>query len=199
MPELEDWPAADRNKQPILEVLSRVLPKTGVVLEIASGTGQHVAHFAAGLPNLTWQPSDCTETHLANLQARRDHVQLPNLLPAVHLDVIVQPWPVTQSDAVYNANMIHISEWGTTLALFAGAARLLATGSPLVTYGPYAVDGQHTSESNASFDESLRARNPEWGVRDLNEVSRVADAAGFDLAERISMPANNFTLVWTRR
>jgi SAM-dependent methyltransferase len=199
MLELEEWPAADRNKQPILEVLSRVLPKAGLVLEIASGTGQHIAHFAAALPGLTWQPSDCSDAHLATLHARRELMKLPNLLAAVHLDVSTQPWPTTRAEAVYNANMIHISDWAVTLALFAGASQVLLPGSPLVTYGPYALNGQHTSESNAAFDASLRGRNPAWGVRDLNEVSRVASAAGFELTERISMPANNFSLVWTRR
>jgi Protein of unknown function (DUF938) len=194
-----DWPAAERNKQPILEVLTRVLPKSGLVLEIASATGQHLAHFAAELPALQWQPSDCTDEHLANLEARRAHVNLENLLPALRLDVTVRPWPIAHADAIYNANMIHISEWATTLSLFAGAASLLAPGSPLITYGPYAIDGQHTSESNAEFDVSLKSRNPGWGVRDLSDVSRVANDAGFELRERIPMPANNFTLLWIRR
>jgi hypothetical protein len=195
--DLVDWAAPERNKQPILEVLTRVLPASGTVLEVASATGQHIAYFAAALPHLTWQPSDFDEEHLRNLAARRAHVGLPNLLPALKLDVTAD-FPVESADAVYNANMIHISPWDTTLGLFRGSARMLPPGAPLVTYGPYSVGGKHVSESNAEFDASLRARNASWGVRDVTDVRAVAEEHGFALEEQVAMPANNFTLIWRR-
>jgi len=196
---LVDWPAAERNKQPILEVLARVLPKRGLVLEIASATGQHVAHFARALPELTWQPSDFSEEHLQNLRARRTVAGLPNLLPPVCLDVTHARWPVEHADAIFNANMIHISPWATTLGLFAGAERVLSPGAPLVTYGPYKVKGEHVSESNVAFDASMRERDPSFGVRDVDDLITVAEARGFALEEQIAMPANNFTLIFRRR
>jgi hypothetical protein len=196
--ELVDWAAPERNKQPILDVLARILPARGMVLEVASATGQHIAHFARALPHLTWQPTDCTEEHLQHLAARRAHVELPNLLPALFLDVTSDEWPVSHVAAVYNANMIHISPWETTLGLFRGAARVLSVGAPLVTYGPYSVAGRHISESNAEFHASLRARDPLWGVRDVTEVAGVAEANGFALEEQVAMPANNLTLIWRR-
>ncbi len=192
-----DWAAPERNKQPILAVLSRVLPARGTVLEIASATGQHIAHFAAALPHLTWQPSDFDEEHLRTLAARRAHVGLPNLSPALRLDVTAD-FPLEVADAVYNANMIHISPWETTLGLFRGAARILAPGAPLVTYGPYSVSGKHVSRSNAEFDASLRARDPSFGVRDVTDVRAVAETHGFALEEQVEMPANNLTLIWRR-
>lgn len=198
MSELVDWAAPERNKEPILEVLRRVLPPRGKVLEVASATGQHIAHFADALRGHIWQPSDYSDEHLQNLEARRKHVQLANLLAPIRLDVTQLPWPIEDVDAVYNANMIHISPWRTTLGLFAGAAAILAPGAPLVTYGPYVIDGQHTSESNVAFDESLRKKNLEWGVREVNEVAQVAAEQGFGLEQRVAMPANNFTLIWRR-
>lgn len=198
MSDLVDWAAPERNKGPILDVLRRVLPARGTVLEIASATGQHIAHFAAALPNLIWQPSDMSDEHLRNLVARRDHVSLPNLLAPVRLDVTALPWPLGPIDAIYNANMIHISPWQTTLGLFQGARDLLSTGALLITYGPYAFDGRHVSDSNRAFDESLRSRNSAWGVRDVRDVARVAEENGFELEEQVQMPANNFTLVWRK-
>jgi len=198
MSDLVDWTAPERNKDPILEVLRRVLPVQGTVLEVASATGQHIAYFADQLRGLVWQPSDFSDEHLRNLVARRAHAQLANLLAPMRLDVTELPWPVSQVDAIYSANMIHISPWAVTLGLFAGAQAVLASGAPLVTYGPYAVDGRHISESNLAFDESLRSRNPAWGVRDVAEVVQVAREHGFSLEERVAMPANNFTLIWRR-
>jgi hypothetical protein len=197
-PELPIWPAAERNKGPILEVLQRVLPKHGMVLEIASATGQHVEHFARAMSNLTWQPSDYDEEHLTTLRERVQRAALTNLLSPIFLDATSATWPLTEADALYNANMIHISPWAVTVGLFAGSGRLLKTGAPLVTYGPYSVDGQHVSESNATFDASLKARDPSWGVRDVTEVAKVAGENGFRLEERVSMPANNFSLIWRR-
>lgn len=198
MSDLVDWAAPERNKGPILDVLRRVLPETGIVLEIASATGQHIAHFASELPGLMWQPSDRTDEHLGNLVARRESVALPNLLAPIRLDVTELPWAVGRVSAIYNANMIHISPWSATLGLFEGARAILSEGAPLITYGPYAFDGEHVSDSNRAFDESLRSRNAEWGVRDASEVARVALESGFSLEERFPMPANNFTLVWRR-
>jgi len=196
---LVDWPAAERNKQPILDILERVLPKQGLVLEIASATGQHVAHFAKALPDLTWQPSDYSEEHLQNLRARRLYVGLPNILSPILLDVTRIPWPVERADAIFNANMIHISPWATTLGLFTGAEQVLPPGAPLVTYGPYKVHGEHVSESNVEFDASMRERDPSFGVRDVDDITTVAEARGFALEEQIVMPANNFTLIFRRR
>jgi SAM-dependent methyltransferase len=197
-PELVDWPAPERNKDPILAVLRRVLPSSGLVLEVASGTGQHIAHFAEKLPGLVFQPSDVSDEHLGQLEARTQHAQLPNLLRPVRLDVSARPWSVGACAAVYCANMMHIAPWQATLDLFKGAAEVLSVGSPLVTYGPYANRGEHVSESNAEFDRSLRARHPDWGVRDIAELEPVAAASGLLLEEQVVMPANNFTLIWRR-
>jgi hypothetical protein len=196
--ELPVWPAAERNKQPILDVLQRVLPASGVVLELAAATGQHVEHFARALPNLIWQPSDFDTEHLATLRERVRRAKLANLLPPLRIDVTEADWPITQVTAIYNANMIHISPWSVTLGLFSGAGRLLSPGAVLVTYGPYSVDGQHISDSNRTFDESLKSRNASWGVRDIGEVSAVAGEYGFSLEQRVQMPANNFTLIWRK-
>lgn len=196
--DLPIWPAAERNKQAILDVLQRVLPASGVVLELASATGQHVEHFARALPNLIWQPSDFDAEHIATLQERVRRATLANLLPPLRIDVTEGEWPITSAAAVYCANMIHIAPWEVTLGLFAGAARLLQPHAGLISYGPYSVDGQHISDSNRTFDESLKSRNPAWGVRDVTEISAVAAEHGFTLEERVLMPANNFTLVWRR-
>ena len=190
-------PAADRNSQPILEVLRRVLPKSGLVLEIAAGSGQHGAHFSRALPMLTWQPSDADETALESIAAWGEGE--PNLMPPIALDVRKQPWPVDRADAIVCINMIHISPWAATLGLFAGAQAALPEGGILYLYGPYRMQGKHTAPSNEAFDASLRAQNPEWGVRDLGEVVKVAGAAGFDLAEMIPMPANNLSVVFFKR
>jgi hypothetical protein len=191
------WPAAERNKQPIAEKLLAVLPAKGVLLEIASGTGQHAAHFASVLPGWTIQPSDCEPEHLETLRRRVALGASPRLLPPVEVDVTAEPPPLAPT-AIYCANMIHIAPWAACLGLFALARRLLPGGGLLVTYGPYALHGAHTAESNARFDESLRARNPEWGVRDVDAVEEVARAHGFELAETHAMPANNLLLVWRR-
>ena len=192
-------PAAERNKDPILEVLSPVLPRRGRVLEIASGTGQHVMHFADGLPDLTWQPSD-PDAELRESIALRIREERPaNVEVPIDLDVTRRPWPVQSADAVLAINMIHVAPWSATLALFEGAKTLLAPGQVLFLYGPYRRFGGHTSASNAQFDRGLRARDPEWGLRDMETVTEAAAAAGFDLADTVAMPANNFSLVFKRR
>jgi SAM-dependent methyltransferase len=188
--------ATDRNRGPILEVLRRVLPPTGLVLEIASGTGEHVAFFARALPALRWQPSDASPAYLESIRAWSAASGTDNIAPAVPLDVERQPWPVTYADAILNINMIHIAPWSATKALFQGAARLLPPSRVLYLYGPFKRDGQHTAESNQRFDERLRAEDPRWGVRDLVDVETVASATGFHPAEVIPMPANNLSLVF---
>lgn len=192
-------PAAERNKEPILWALRRALPPQGTILEIASGTGQHAAFFAAHLPELTWQPTERSSEALRSIEAWVDDEARPNLLTPIALDVCAASWPVESADAVLCINMIHIAPWGTTEALFEGASRLLRAGAPLVTYGPYRLHGSHTAPSNQAFDESLRARDPRWGVRDVAELTELGDRTSFDFKERIEMPANNMTLVWTRR
>jgi SAM-dependent methyltransferase len=191
-------PAAERNRQPILDVLRRVLPGTGLVLEVASGTGQHAVFFSEHLSDLRWQPSDASVEALRSINAWVEESNCENLLPPIELDVCSPPWPIASADALLCINMIHISPWETTESLFRGARALLAGGLPLVTYGPYRLHGEHSAPSNAAFDESLRSRNPRWGVRDIDELIELAGRTGFALQERMSMPANNMTLVWAR-
>lgn len=192
-------PSVARNRTPILEVLRRVLPARGTVLEIASGTGEHAVYIAAALPHLTWQPSDRDPDALASIATHRTAAQLPNLLPPLTLDATAPSWPVTQADAMVSINMIHIAPWSAAEGLMAGAERLLGSGAPLYLYGPFREDGRHTAPSNSAFDESLRASNRDWGVRDLGEVVGLASRHGLALVERIAMPANNLSVVFRRR
>jgi SAM-dependent methyltransferase len=192
-------PAAERNRGPILDVLRRVLPVRGTVLEIASGTGQHAVFFSERLTELRWLPSDASPDALRSIASWVKEEARDNLLTPVELDVRWQTWPVTKADAMLCINMIHISPWESSEALFAGAQRILDGGAPMVTYGPYRVGGEHTAQSNAAFDESLRARDPRWGVRDIDDLEALAKRTGFSLEERVAMPANNMTLVWRRR
>ena len=192
-------PPSERNKGPILDVLSRVLPSRGVALEIASGTGQHVVHFAKALPGLTWQPSDPDPELRESIALRVKEQQLANVNRPIDLDVTRLPWPLQTADAVVCINMIHVAPWSATLALLEGTKALLPTQHVLFLYGPYRRFGRHTSKSNEQFDSDLRAHDPEWGLRDLEAVSDVAAGAGFVLAETVGMPANNFSLVFKRR
>jgi SAM-dependent methyltransferase len=192
-------PATARNRDPILAVLRRVLPPRGLVLEIASGTGEHVVHFAAELRELTWQPSEVDPIALGSIAVHRTTAGLPNLLAPIELDVSALPWPVPRADAVVSINMIHIAPWSAAEGLMAGSARLLAPGGVLYLYGPFKESSRHTAPSNASFDASLRAGNPEWGVRDLAEVCALASERGFEFIERVAMPANNLSVVFRRR
>jgi len=185
---------AERNKQPILDVLSRVLPPQGLVLEIASGTGQHVVHFAAALPGLRWQPSDPDPELLRSIEARRAEAALPNLLAPIELDVQAA-WPPTRADAVLCSNMVHVAPWAATGALMRGAGAVLPPEGVLVLYGPYRRDGRHTSPGNEEFDRALRAENSEWGLRDVEAVIAEAGREGIVLREIVEMPANNLTLV----
>jgi SAM-dependent methyltransferase len=187
-------PAAARNREPIREVLARQLPAHGTVLEVASGTGEHAVAFAAAFPRLTWQPSDPSADAIASIAAWRADAQLANLRAPIVLDAEAAVWPIEQADAIVCINMVHISPWEVTLGLFAGAARVLPPGALLYLYGPYRIAGAVFAASNAEFDRSLRARDPRWGVRDLDDL--VAAAHGFTLRETIAMPANNHSLVF---
>lgn len=189
-------PATARNREPIREVLARELPPTGMVLEIASGSGEHAVAFAAAFPALTWQPSDPDPNALASIAAHRADAGLPNLAAPLALDVTQPAWPIDHAEAIACINMVHISPWEASLALFAGAARLLAPGALLYLYGPYLIDGE-TAPSNRDFDRSLRSRDPRWGVRELRDL--VAIAPHFELRDTIAMPANNHSLVFRRR
>ncbi len=191
-------PSAARNRDPILAVLRRILPPTGTVLEIASGTGEHAVYFAAALPHLTWQPSDQDERALRSIAAHRANSGLPNLLAPLSLDAAASDWPIGQADAVVAINMVHISPWRATQGLMAGAGRILPSGGVLYLYGVYKENGTHTAPSNEAFDADLRRRNPKWGVRDREAIAELAASHGLTLVERIPMPANNLSLVFRR-
>jgi SAM-dependent methyltransferase len=189
-------PAAARNREPLLAVLRRVLPPRGLVLEIASGSGEHTAHFAAALPALEFQPSDRDASLFASIVAHAVAAAVANVLPPLSLDATAPAWPVARADAVLCINMIHISPWRASEGLMAGARRILAPGGALYLYGPYKRNGRHTADSNAEFDAALRAQNPDWGVRDLADVTALAARHGLALAETVAMPANNLSVVF---
>ena len=189
-----EHPSSERNKQPIVEVLRRVLPSSGTVLEIASGSGQHAVFFSENLPGITWLPTDIDEERMASIRAWRDESSCSNLLGPRRLDVLDDDWDIGTVDVVFSSNMIHITPWECCLGLLAGARRHLAPGGLLVFYGPFRIGGEHTAPSNVAFDENLRGRDPSWGVRDLDAICDAAD--GLVLEERIEMPANNQILVF---
>lgn len=191
-------PATARNRDAIAAVLADWLPPSGTILEVASGSGEHVVHFAAVFPHLLWQPSDPDPAGFASIAAWSAEAGLPNIASPLALDAAAPEWPVERADAILCINMVHISPWEATLGLFAGAARLLAPGAPLILYGPYVEPGVPTVESNQAFDASLRARDPAWGLRDTDAVRAAATAAGFAFAERRAMPANNLMLLFRR-
>ncbi|HVI01365.1 MAG TPA: DUF938 domain-containing protein [Enhygromyxa sp.] len=192
-----DYPATRRNREAILEVLREVLPASGTVLELASGSGQHVAHFAAALPQLRWQPTDLDAELFASIEAWTEG--LANVAKPIALDVTASQWPIERCNAVTCANMIHIAPWDACLGLLDGVTRILESDGPLVLYGPFKRNGVHTAPSNEAFDQSLRARDPRWGVRDLDEVAKEANDRGFALDRVFDMPANNLTVVFRRR
>jgi hypothetical protein len=191
-------PAAARNRAPILAELRTILRNPGLVLEIASGTGEHGVWYSQALPWLTWQPSDRDADALASIAAWRETARLPNLLPPLLLDTSAVSWPVARADAIVAINMVHIAPWSAVLGLFAGAERVLPAGGLLYLYGPFRENGLHTTPSNAAFDADLRARNPDWGVRDLNDLTALAARHGMAAPDRIAMPANNLSLVFRR-
>ena len=188
--------AADRNQQPLLEVLREVFAQPADILEIGSGTGQHAVFFAHHLPWLRWQPSDQAR-FVPGIRSRVAHAQLPNLLPPLTLDVN-QPWPVESVGGVFSANTAHIMGWPTVSAMFIGVGRVLAKGGAFALYGPFNYDGKFTSDSNRQFDAMLRARSPEMGVRDFERLDELARLQGLRLVSDYEMPANNRTLVWRR-
>ncbi|HYD99712.1 MAG TPA: DUF938 domain-containing protein [Alphaproteobacteria bacterium] len=187
-------PATLRNRAPILEALRGILPASGTVLELASGTGEHAAHFAAALPHLTWQPSDPDPVNRASIAA---WAEVPNQRPPLDIDATQGDWPDSPVAAIYCANMIHIAPWAACLGLLAGAGRGLVPGGPLILYGPFRVAGRMV-ESNVAFDRSLRGRDPAWGVRDLERVAEAARPHGLALERTFEMPANNLIVVLRR-
>ena len=191
-------PAAARNAAFIAEVLMRVLPPSGLVLEIASGSGEHAVHFARVLPALVWQPSDPDEAARRSIVAHARAAGLANIRSPLAIDVTRQPWPVTRVNAVVAINMIHIAPWDVTIGLMAGAEAMLAEGGVLYLYGPFREGGAYTAPSNAAFDDNLRARNASWGIRDIEAVVAAARAHDLHLAERVAMPANNLSLIFHR-
>ena len=188
-------PHVARNAGPIVEVLQGVLPERGVVLEVASGTGEHAVQFARAFPRLLFQPSDPEPAALRSIEAWRAEAGLFNLLPPIPLDARAAEWPLETADAVLCINMVHISSWAATAGLMMGAGRLLGAGAPLYLYGPYRQAGVQTAASNVAFDESLRERNPEWGLRKLEDVVAEAEEHGFRLDGVVPMPANNLSVV----
>jgi SAM-dependent methyltransferase len=191
--------APERNREPLLAVLREVLPASGTVLEVASGTGQHAVFFARAFPGLLWQPTDLEPESLDSIAAWRAEESLPNLLPPLPLDASSDTWPVDSADAVLNVNMIHISPWASCQGLMRGAGRVLAPGGCLVMYGPYFVEGRDTAPSNLAFDASLRERNASWGVRQLGAVTAEAARHGLERERMVDMPSNNLTLVFRKR
>ena len=197
-PQVLDSPATRRNREPILAALRPRLDASAAVLEIASGSGQHAAFFAAGLSGVTWQPTDRDGANFDSIVGWAREHGAPNVRAPLELDVTHDAWGVGSFDAIFNANMVHISPWQTCLGLFRGARYHLRSGGRLFLYGPFRVDAEHTAPSNAAFDADLRRRDPSWGVRDREAVEQVAAAQGFVLAEPVKMPANNQLLVFER-
>ncbi len=201
-------PAARRNRAPILEVLREVLGDgaPGTVLEVASGTGEHAVYLAPCFPDLAWQPSDTDPDMRASIRAWSDAAPSPNLRPPLNLDAQEEVWPVEDEGwtgppviAILCINMIHIAPWAACLGLLAGAGRILGAGGTLYLYGPFARAGRHTAPSNEAFDASLRARNPDWGVRDLDRVAAAAASHGLVLTRTVEMPANNLSVIFGAR
>ncbi len=199
-------PATARNRECILAVLDRILPQSGVLLEIGAGSGEHAAYMAGRFPGIAWMPSDPDPEARASIDAWREHVGAENVAPALELDVAAERWSVEASvhgagpgvDAMLAINVVHISPWSAAVGLFRGAGRLLRAGGVLYLYGPYRIAGEHTAPSNEAFDQSLKARDARWGVRDLEALTALATDAGLVLSERVPMPANNFSLVFRR-
>ena len=184
-------PAAARNREPILRVLRDCLPPSVRVLEIASGTGEHAVWFCSALPRLTWQPTDQDPEALRSIAAWRDRMDLPNVLPPLPLDAAAETWPVAQADVVVAINMVHIARWAATQGLITGAARILSAGGLVFLYGPFREGGVHTSAGNAAFDAALRAQNPSWGIRDLDDITVLEHVAFVMKGGVIERPAQN--------
>ena len=192
-------PAAERNREPIAAVLAEELSAAGLVLEVASGTGEHAVHFARRFPQLQWQPSDPDPASRDSIGAWREEIGVANLLPPLELDARAADWPATRADAVLCINMIHISPRRATEGLFAHAGHLLPAGAPLIVYGPFLEEGVATAPSNLDFDAGLKARNPKWGLRPLSWLDTLAASCGLQRTRRVEMPANNLTVVYRRQ
>lgn len=192
-------PAALRNREPIAEVLREWLPLSGLILEIASGTGEHASYFAERFPTLEWQPSDVHSDALSSIEAWQRESGLANLRPPVVLDAASADWPVDRADALLSINMVHISPWASALGLIDGAARLLPAGAPLILYGPWIQADVATAPSNLDFDADLKRRDPQWGLRRVEDFAAAAEVRGLQLVETRAMPANNLMLLWRRR
>ena len=188
-------PAALRNREPIAEVLADWLPDNGIVLELASGTGEHAVYFAERFPALEWQPSDVHADALGSIAAWCEETRLPNLRPPVVIDASARDWPVDHADALLSINMVHISPWTCALGLLDGAARILSDG-PLILYGPWLKDDVPTASSNLEFDANLKSRDPQWGLRQVEDFVEAAEARGLALVETRTMPANNLMLLF---
>jgi hypothetical protein len=188
-------PAALRNREPIAEILAEWLPASGLVLEIASGSGEHAVHFAKTFPALDWQPSDPHPDALASIAAWRAESGVPNIREPLEIDAASPGWPIERADALLNINMVHISPWQCAIGLLDGAARVLAQGAPLILYGPWLKDGIATAPSNLAFDSDLKRRDPQWGLRRVEDFAHAAEQRGFSLVETRQMPANNLMLL----
>jgi len=191
-------PAALRNREPIAEVLRDWLPERGLVLEVGSGTGEHVVFFAERFPKLDWQPSDIHPDALSSIAAWRRETSLLNVREPIVLDAAAADWPIGEADAVLSINMVHISPWASALGLIAGAARVLPSGGPLILYGPWLKDDVRTVPSNLAFDQDLRSRDPSWGLRRVEEFRAAAEERGLSLDQTRAMPANNLMLLFRR-
>ncbi|MFB2893394.1 DUF938 domain-containing protein [Aerosakkonemataceae cyanobacterium BLCC-F50] len=198
-------PATQRNREPILEVLQRILPSTGTILEIASGTGEHAVFFAPRLSGRKWLPTDVNYLSLASISAWLEYAPSDNIYPPILLDVCADIWSIEQEKqylgeitAIVSINMIHIAPWSACLGLMAGAGRILPQNGILYLYGPFKQNGQHTAPSNAAFDEMLKSQNPEWGVRDLDDVIAAAKMQNLQWRETVSMPANNLSVIFQK-
>jgi hypothetical protein len=188
-------PSSTRNRDPLLQVLKSILPKTGTILEIASGTGEHACYFAPAFGTAIWQPTDTDEIAIASINAHRQADAPANLAPPLHLNVMEPKWHVNAADAVICINMVHITPWTCCENLLRGCAHVLSPGAPLVLYGPFKQNGQHTASTNAEFDQTLRGKNAEWGIRDMTEIAEAGKAHGLMIEDPIPMPSNNFCVI----
>ena len=191
-------PAALRNREPIADVLAEWLPRSGLVLEIASGTGEHAVFFAERFPQLEWQPSDVHPDALSSIHAWQEEARLPNLRKPLILDAASADWPIGSASALLSINMVHISPWASALGLIDGASRLLTPGAPLILYGPWLTDKVETAPSNLDFDADLKRRDPEWGLRRVEDFVAAAEPRGLSLESTRAMPANNHMLLFRR-
>jgi len=191
-------PAVKKNQRFILETLKLVFPSKGQVLEIASGTGEHASFFAPALGDIHWQPSEYDIENLASIDAHAAMTEAHSVRPAIHLDVTMDPWPIDQVDAVFNSNMVHISPWFVTESLMKGVGQKLKSGGVMAMYGPYIRKGFPTAPSNEAFDQSLRSRNKQWGIRDLDDVIASAKANGLLFDNLVEMPANNYCVIYKK-